>query len=137
MINEYHCINTAETSGIVVPEPKSKSKGKGKKRSGDDESTGGGLSSTLLKDFGVEYAASGRAACPACFLKISKDELRIRKTVYDTEVGMKFGGQAKWHHVECFAQLRSELGWFESGEKLPGYRNLKKDDQAVVKKHLP
>lgn len=109
-----------------MPEPK----GKGKKRAAAS-------SSKALKDFGVEYAKSGRAACPACFLKISKDEIRIKKTVYDTEVGMKFGGQALWHHVECFAQLRSDLGWFESGEALPGFKSLSKDDRAQVKKHIP
>lgn len=135
-ILSHTSIHTAELVGSVVPGPKGK--GKGKKRAGGDDATdGGGLSSALLKDFGIEYAASGRAACPACFLKISKDELRIRKTVYDTEVGMKFGGQAKWHHVECFAQLRAELGWFESGEVLPGFSKLKKDDKVTVKKHIP
>lgn len=47
----------------------------------------------LIKDFGIEYAKSGRAACAGCHLKISKDEVRIKKMLYDTEVGMKFGGQ--------------------------------------------
>lgn len=50
---------------------------------------------------------------------------------------MKFGGQAIWHHVECFAQLRSELGWFESADKLPGFKGLSKDDQHLAKKHVP
>lgn len=119
---------------IVVPAPKGK--GKGKKRAGDSASTSG-LAAALLKDFGVEYAVSGRASCPGCLIKISKDEVRIKKIVYDTEVGMKFGGQALWHHIECFAQLRSELGWFESGEYLPGFKSLSKDDQVAVKKHVP
>lgn len=80
---------------------------------------------------------SGRASCPGCFIKISKDEVRIKKVVHDTEVGMKFGGQALWHHVECFAQLRTELGWFESGDRLPGFKSLNKDDQATVMQHIP
>lgn len=63
--------------------------------------------------------------------------MRIKKVVHDTEVGMKFGGQALWHHVECFAQLRTELGWFESGERLPGFKSLNKDDQATVMQHIP
>lgn len=119
---------------IVVPEPKGR--GKGKKRAGENSSASS-LSAALLKDFGIEYAKSGRAACAGCEQKIPKDEVRIKKTLYDTEVGMKFGGQAIWHHVECFAQLRSEVGWFETGEFLPGYKSLSKDDQAIVKKHLP
>lgn len=117
--------------GVVAPEPKGK--GKGKKRAGPTSK----LSAKLLNDFGIEYAKSGRAACPGCFLKISKDEIRIKKTVYDTEVGMKFGGQALWHHVECFAQLRTELGWLETAELLPGFNALSKDDQQMVLKHIP
>lgn len=70
-------------------------------------------------------------------MKISKDEVRIKKVVHDTEIGMKFGGQAIWHHVECFAQLRSELGWFESAEKLPGFKLLSKEDQQTAKKNIP
>lgn len=112
--------------------PSTSSKGKGKKRG-----AGGSSDSMILKDFGVEYSASGRATCAGCQIKILKDAVRIKKTVYDTEVGMKFGGQAIWHHVDCFAKLREELGYFESGEKLPGFNILSKEDQKEVKKALP
>lgn len=118
----------------VIPTSK---KGKSKKRLADDEGESSKAMSMLIKDFGIEYAKSGRAACVGCQLKIAKDEVRIKKTVYDTEVGMKFGGQPLWHHVECFAQLRSELGWFESAEKLPGFKSLSKEDKANAKKHIP
>ncbi|XP_053963564.1 poly [ADP-ribose] polymerase [Anastrepha ludens] len=110
-------------------EPVVSSSKKGKKRSATENSA--------LKDFGIEYAKSGRAACRGCEQKILKDQVRIRKTVYDTEVGMKYGGQPLWHHVECFAQLRSELGWSEKGDCLPGFQSLKKDDQSDVLKLLP
>lgn len=66
-----------------------------------------------------------------------KDQIRIRKTVYDTEVGMKYGGQPLWHHVECFAQLRGELGWFDTGENLPGFKSLKEEDRKDVKTKIP
>lgn len=126
-------LNTGSSSGVVVPQS---SKGKGKKRANGDTKTS--ISSAyLLNDFGVEYSASGRATCPGCVQKIPKDVVRIKKVLHDTEIGMKFGGQASWHHVECFAQLRSELGWYESGDKLPGFGKLSKDDQAEVKKNLP
>ncbi|XP_061389126.1 poly [ADP-ribose] polymerase [Musca vetustissima] len=92
---------------------------------------------SALKDFGLEYAKSGRAACRGCEQKILKDQIRIRKTVYDTEVGMKYGGQPLWHHVECFAQLRGELGWFVAGENLPGFNSLSAEDKEIVKKALP
>lgn len=50
---------------------------------------------------------------------------------------MKFGGQAIWHHADCFAQMRGELGWFESAKKLPGFEQLSKEDQETVKKQIP
>ncbi|KAL5288318.1 PARP1 family protein [Megaselia abdita] len=103
--------------------------GKGKKRTKGE--------SSALKDFGIEKAKSGRAGCRGCEQKILKDTLRIRKTVYDTEVGMKYGGQPLWHHVECFAQVRNDLGWFASGQDLPGFKSLSKDDQDIVKKAIP
>ncbi|KAM7363583.1 poly-(ADP-ribose) polymerase [Cochliomyia hominivorax] len=119
-------VQKAIDSSIAVVSGSSK---KGGKRSKEE--------SNALKDFGIEYAKSGRAACRGCEQKILKDQIRIRKTVYDTEVGMKYGGQALWHHVECFAQLRGELGWFDTGENLPGFKNLKSEDKSDVKKALP
>ncbi|XP_039233262.1 poly [ADP-ribose] polymerase isoform X7 [Drosophila yakuba] len=90
-----------------------------------------------LKDFGIEYAKSSRSTCRGCEQKIIKDLVRLRKTVYDTEVGMKYGGQPLWYHLDCFAQLRSELGWFDSGDNMPGIKSLADDDQAEVKNALP
>ncbi|XP_055614181.1 poly [ADP-ribose] polymerase [Uranotaenia lowii] len=114
-------------SGVVEAAPKGK--GKGKKRTAEQ--------SMALKDFGIEYASSGRATCRGCEIKILKDEPRIKKVDYTTEVGMKYGGQALWHHIECFAKLRSELGYFEKGDALPGFRYMKKEDQAKVNELLP
>ncbi|XP_064542209.1 poly [ADP-ribose] polymerase isoform X3 [Drosophila montana] len=90
-----------------------------------------------LKDFGIEYSKSGRATCRGCELKISKDEVRVFKTVYDTEIGMKYGGQKVWHHLECFAKMRSDVDWFDTGENLPGYKLLKDEDKEEVLKVLP
>lgn len=115
----------------VIPE----AKGKGKKRASEAGSSK--AMKMLIKDFGIEYAKSSRSSCAGCHLKIAKDEVRIKKVSHDSEIGMKFGGQAVWHHVECFAQLRSELGWFESAEALPGFKSLSKDDQQTAKKHVP
>lgn len=41
-----------------------------------------------------------------------------------------------WHHVKCFAQVRSDLGYFESGDKLPGFKTLKANDQKEVKDQI-
>ncbi|KAL7740196.1 hypothetical protein ACLKA6_003902 [Drosophila palustris] len=111
-------------SGSQTVESKS-----GKKRSKQEQQA--------IKDFGIEYAKSGRAACRGCELKINKDEVRVSKTVYDTEVGMKYGGQKLWHHLECFAKLRSDVGWFDTGENLPGYKQLKAEEKEEVKRLLP
>lgn len=116
----------------VIPEAK---KGKGKKRAADAGTSK--AMAMLIKDFGIEYAKSGRASCAGCYQKIPKDEVRIKKVAHDTEIGMKFGGQAVWHHVGCFAQLRSELGWFESADKLPGFKDLSKEDKDITKKQIP
>lgn len=131
--SHFHRDNLNFLSGgtsIVVPVAKDK----GKKRGADSDAKAMAM---LMKDFGIEYAVSGRAGCAGCHQKIPKDEVRIKKVVHDTEVGMKYGGQAVWHHTECFAQLRSELGWFESAEKLPGFKQLSADDKQTVKKHIP
>lgn len=101
----------------------------GKKRSNAEKGA--------MKDFGIEYAKSGRANCRGCEQKILKDQIRIKKVVYDTEVGRKYGGETLWHHVECFAQVRTDLGWLEKGEFLPGFDSLKEEDKSEVKKALP
>lgn len=75
--------------------------------------------------------------CRGCEIKVMKDEIRISKKDFESDVGKRYGGQDKWHHVTCFAQLRSELGYYESGDKLPGFKTLKKADQDDVKKQLP
>lgn len=130
---ENDCFSGDDVTAVF---PSVSKKEKNKKRS-SDEIKSDKAKSMLIKDFGIEYSKSGRAVCPGCYLKIPKYELRIKKVAHDTEVAMKFGGQAIWYHVECFAQLRTELGWFESGEKLPGFRSLSQEDKATVKKHIP
>lgn len=105
---------------------------KGKKRAGDSA-----LKNAALKDFKIEYSKSGRAMCRGCEQKILKDEIRISKKDFDSEVGKKYGGQDLWHHVTCFAQIRSDLAYFESGDKLPGFKTLSNEDQAKVKQQVP
>lgn len=66
-----------------------------------------------------------------------QDELRVKRTVYDTEVGQKFGGQALWHHLNCFAQVRGDYDFYVGGENLPGFGDLSKEDKKQVKESLP
>ncbi|KRT82026.1 hypothetical protein AMK59_5757, partial [Oryctes borbonicus] len=110
-------------SGVIVP-PK-----KGAKRNA--------ATMVGLQDYKVEYSKSGRASCRGCEQKILKDQIRISKKDFETEVGRRYGGQDLWHHLTCFAKLRSELGYFAGGDALPGFKSLKKDDQQEVKKQLP
>lgn len=116
------------------------------------------MSAAAARDYGIEYAKSGRAECRGCQNKILKvtscyaeitishdlyvidyfqDEIRVKKVSFDSEVGMKYGGQPLWHHLDCFAKLRTELGWFSDGAQLPGYKDLKKDDQKKVVSAIP
>lgn len=131
--SNYHQLGSAVS--VVVPEAKAKGKGKGKKRAADEGTSKAAMA--LINDFSIEYALSGRSSCPACLQKIPKDEIRIKKVAHDTEIGMKYGGQAISYHVDCFAQMRTELGWLASAELLPGFDNLSKSDRATVLKALP
>lgn len=140
---KYVSFAARNNTSIVLP------KGKGKKRAAVKEVV---MSAKALRDFGVEYSVSSRAGCCGCRQKILKDEVRCKKLIYDTEVGMRFGGQPLWHHLECFAkvnafympltietrysnmfQLKSELGWLAGGEQLPGFTCLSATDQELVK----
>jgi poly [ADP-ribose] polymerase len=68
---------------------------------------------------------------------LSQDEVRISKKDFESEKAKMYGGQERWHHVECFAKLRDELEFWESGDCLPGMKSLKKEDQQLVKEKLP
>ncbi|KAJ8732599.1 hypothetical protein PYW07_015198 [Mythimna separata] len=139
MVDQQRIKSIMENStGIVMPVDKPKGKGKSKKRTAEDATTEAVAESTnlALKDYLVEYSKSSRATCKQCDIKICKDEVRICKTVYDTEVGSKYGGQPLWHHVKCFAERRSEFHFYAGGESLPGFKSLKKEDQAMVKAEI-
>jgi poly [ADP-ribose] polymerase 1 len=118
-----------DSTGILLPET---SKGKkGKKRAADSQAN-----AAALKDFGIEYSVSSRAECVGCQNKIMKENIRVKKIVYDTEVGAKFGGQPLWHHLNCFVSIRGDYGFYLGGESLPGFENLSASDRKQVKKVL-
>ncbi|KAF2885554.1 hypothetical protein ILUMI_20622 [Ignelater luminosus] len=114
-------------SAAVVPAQK------GKKR----DASAAASSKAALKDFRIEYSKSSRAMCRGCEQKILKEEIRISKKDFESDVGKKYGGQDLWHHATCFAKLRAELGYFESADKLAGFKTLSKADQEEVKKQIP
>lgn len=43
---------------------------------------------------------------------------------------------SRWHHVNCFVEKRTELGYFASAEELPGYNTLSADDKTMLKAEL-
>ncbi|XP_021939949.1 poly [ADP-ribose] polymerase-like isoform X2 [Zootermopsis nevadensis] len=65
-----------------------------------------------------------------------KGEVRISKD-FESENAKMYGGQERWYYVECFAELRDELEFWESGDCLPGIESLKEKDQQLVKNKLP
>lgn len=103
-------------TSIIVPEKK------GKKRPADKiEQQSKKLA---LKDYSIENAKSGRAICKGCEQKILKDEIRVSKKEYESDIARRIGGADQWHHLTCFAQLRSELGYFEDANKIPGFKKI-------------
>ncbi|XP_050442642.1 poly [ADP-ribose] polymerase [Adelges cooleyi] len=91
----------------------------------------------INQDFNVEYAKSGRAVCCGCQDKIVKDDLRIGKMDYESEEARRFGGINRWHHLECFTKLRTELGFLGYGCTLSGYSSLKVEDKNQLRNLLP
>lgn len=104
--------------------------GKGRKRTKGGGAGGSG-------DFRVEYAKSNKSTCKGCDEKIIKGETRISKKDYETAEARRFGGLDRWHHVECFAKLRADLGYYGSGDELPGVKELSKEDRNSLKAALP
>lgn len=58
-----------------------------------------------LRDYSIEYSISNRAHCRKCSVKIKMNELRIRKTTYDTEMCYRFGPEPYWYHINCFSEV--------------------------------
>jgi hypothetical protein len=116
--------------GILLPTPKEKKKGK--KRAADDDEAGPSKAA-ILRDFGVEYSKSSRAACAGCGSNIMANEVRVKKIDYTTEVGIKFGGQPFWHHPECFVKIRGDYNFYLCGSKLPGFSDLSADQKDLKK----
>ena len=103
--------------------PETSKKGKKRKAASNDR----------LKDFGVEYAKSGRSTCAGCGSMVTKGEIRVIYINHESEVGVRFGGQAISHHVTCFNEIRGDYNYFLGGADLPGYSELSKEDRQILK----
>lgn len=123
-----------ESSGAAAPAPAAKG---GRKRGKAAAAGNGAAAAAGHKDFKAEYAKSNRSKCRGCEETIVKGEVRLSKKDYESEDARKFGGLDRWHHIDCFAKLRSELQYFDTGANIPGADTLEKDDLEKVKKALP
>lgn len=56
---------------------------------------------------------------------------------YESEEARRFGGINRWHHLECFVKLRTDLEFYDDGSTLNGYNNMKAEDKTNIKKILP
>lgn len=92
-------------------------------------------------DFSIECVRMERDDfCIACKQKFVVSNIRIMHVEYCTDLTVEnfsFGGKALWYHVLCFARLRSQIGWLQSAEMLPGFKRLTEHDKEMVKKQIP
>lgn len=68
---------------------------------------------------------------------ILQQDVRVCKKDYDSDEGKRYGGISLWHHLECFCKVRQELEFWDSGDKIPGFKALEEEDQDKVTKLLP
>uniref|UniRef100_T1IQQ9 Poly [ADP-ribose] polymerase n=1 Tax=Strigamia maritima TaxID=126957 RepID=T1IQQ9_STRMM len=87
-------------------------------------------------DFSTEYAKSSRSICRGCSEKITKNLVRISKKDFEGEAA-RFGPADLWYHVDCFVSNREDLQFFGAADVITGFKSLKPEDQADLKKKLP
>lgn len=127
-IQLYLYLSLSVEEALNAPPPSGR-KGQARKRTKGATNVSG--------DFRVEYAKSSKSTCKGCEEKIVKGETRISKKDYESEEARKFGGLDRWHHVECFAKLRVDFSYYESGDQLSGAEALSKEDLQSLKAALP
>lgn len=90
-----------------------------------------------ITNYGIEYSTSNDDACHVCNEKIPRNELRIKKIVYDSDIGVQFGKEILWNHLHCFIFQRDLYAFKFGGEVLPGFDSLQPAHKAIVKDALP
>lgn len=89
-----------------------------------------------LENFGIEYSISCEDQCVMCQEPIPRNELRIKKIVYDTEIAEKYGKEVQWNHYFCFIMQRDYYNFRLGGEMLPGFLNLQPEHQNFIRDSL-
>lgn len=84
------------------------------------------------KHFGIEYSTTDGEHCEVCNLIILRNEIRVKKIIYDGDIAEKFGKEIIWHHLHCFVSMRKYHGFRYSGKLLPGFDRLRAIDQQII-----
>lgn len=95
------------------------------------------LPDNAITSFGIEYSRSNDDPCYICKDRILRNEVRIKKEAFDTEIARQFGKEIQWSHLECFVINRDMFGYNLSGVLLPGFEKLQAEHQRFVKECLP
>lgn len=90
-----------------------------------------------ITNYGIEYSTSNDDYCFVCKEQIFRNELRIKKTVYDSDVAAQFGKEILWNHMHCFVIQRDLFKYELGGDKLPGFMTLQPAHQVIIREALP
>ncbi|CAF2087647.1 unnamed protein product [Rotaria magnacalcarata] len=83
--------------------------------------------------FSVQYAKSNRSTCHGCDTSIDKDILRLSRKNYTSKRARRYGPTDEWYHVDCFNQMKNDLGFVGTAESFSGFNDLNKEDQMELK----
>ncbi|CAF0966371.1 unnamed protein product [Rotaria sordida] len=83
--------------------------------------------------FSVQYAKSKRSTCHGCEASIDKDTIRLSRKNYTSRRARHYGPFDEWYHVDCFHQMKKDLGFFGTAESFFGFSDLNDEDQAALK----
>jgi poly [ADP-ribose] polymerase 1 len=87
--------------------------------------------------YAVKYSSSSEDFCTFCDELIDRNEIRIKKIAFNTEVGIKFDKEIFWHHLHCFVFQRDVYGIKFGGDELPGFERLQMDHQQFILEAMP
>ncbi|XP_059476865.1 poly [ADP-ribose] polymerase-like [Neocloeon triangulifer] len=95
----------------------------------------GGIQEENLPEYECGYAPvtnHRHAKCRECGKEINGGEVRIAKLDYSRHYTLKL-----WHHINCFAENREELGFLESAIEIPGFWSLEREGREELMSALP
>lgn len=90
-----------------------------------------------ITNFSIEYSTTNDQPCFVCSENIFRNEIRIKKIVFDSDLAVRFGKEIRWNHLHCFIERRDLFGFEVSGCHLPGLETLQAENQMFVKEALP